>query len=129
MDDDFGLWDVIVSMFWFMLLVAWFWLILNILSDLFRDRDLGGGAKALWALFIVVIPWLGALIYILVRGDSMHEREHQRALEQQEKMREYFQPPASEAGLSKELRDLAELRDKGVLTPAEYEQAKAKALA
>jgi Short C-terminal domain/Phospholipase_D-nuclease N-terminal len=127
MDDDFGLWDVIVSMFWFMLLVAWFWLILSILADLFRDRDMKGWGKALWALFIIVVPWLGALVYLLARGDSMHERERQRALDQQASMRAYMQP-STEAGLSKELRELAELRDSGVLTPAEYEQAKAKAL-
>lgn len=128
MEDDFGLWDVIVSMFWFMLLVAWFWLIMSILSDLFRDRDLRGGAKALWALFIVVVPWLGVLIYILVRGDSMNAREHQRALERQESMRAFLQPTATPS-ISDQLRDLTELRDQGVLTPAEYEQAKAKALA
>lgn len=128
MDDDFGLWDVIVSMFWFMLLVAWFWLILSILADLFRDRDMSGWGKALWALFIIVVPWLGALVYLIARGGSMQERERQRALEQQANMRAYL-PPQTEQGLSKELRELAELRDSGVLTPAEYEQAKAKALA
>lgn len=128
MDDDFGLWDLIVAMFWFMLLVAWFWLIISILADLFRDRDLKGGAKALWTLFIIVVPWLGALVYILVRGDSMHERERERALEQQAQMRTYLQAP-SQTGVSQELRELAELRDRGVLTPTEYEQAKAKALA
>lgn len=127
MDDDFGFWDVIVSMFWFMLLVAWIWMIFHVLADLFRDRDLNGGAKALWALFIVIIPWLGVLIYILVRGDSMNAREQQRAREQQEYMRSYLQTAAG-PGISQQLRELAELRDSGVLTPAEYEQAKAKAL-
>ena len=83
MADDFGLWDVFVSMFWFMLLFAWIWMIIAILTDIFRDRTLNGGAKALWALFIVVIPWLGALVYIFARGDSMNERNHQAALDQQ----------------------------------------------
>lgn len=127
MDEDFGLWDVVVSMFWFMLLVAWFWMIMHVLADLFRDREMGGFAKALWALFIVIVPWLGVLIYILVRGDSMNAREQQRAREQQENMRAYLQGTA-EPGLSQQLRELTELRDSGVLTPAEYEQAKAKAL-
>ena len=89
MSDDFGLWDVFVSMFWFMLLFAWIWLIIAILSDIFRDRTLSGGAKAMWALFIVIIPWLGALIYIFARGDSMNERNHQAALDQQAQMRAY----------------------------------------
>ena len=127
MEDDFGLWEVIVSVFWFMLLVAWFWMIMNILADLFRDRELSGGAKALWALFIVVVPWLGVLIYILVRGDSMNAREQQRAKEHEASLRSYLQP-TSTPGLAQQLRELAELRDSGVLTTAEYEQAKAKAL-
>ncbi len=73
--DDFGLWDVIVSMFWFMLLFAWIWLLISILGDIFRDRTLGGGAKALWVLFLIFLPWLGALIYLIARGGSMHERQ------------------------------------------------------
>ena len=128
MDNDFGLWDVFVSMFWFMLLFAWIWMIIAILTDIFRDRTLNGGAKALWALFIVVIPWLGALVYIFARGDSMNERSHQAALDQQSRMREYVGATPS-TNVADELRGLAELRDSGVLTPAEYEAAKAKVLA
>jgi hypothetical protein len=127
MDDGFGLWDVFVSMFWFMLLFAWIWLIIAILTDIFRDRDLNGGAKALWALFIIIIPWLGALVYIFARGDSMNERNHQAALDNQARMREYVGTPAP--NVADELRGLTELRDSGVLTPAEYEAAKAKVLA
>lgn len=128
MDNDFGLWDVFVSMFWFMLLVAWFWMVISILNDLFRDRELHGGAKALWALFILVVPWLGVLIYVLVRGDAMNARQHQHALDQQAKMQAYLQAP-SEASISTELRELADLRENGILTTTEYEQAKAKLLA
>lgn len=127
MDDDFGLWEVIVSMFWFMLLVAWFWLILTILTDVFRNRDMSGWAKALWVLFIIVVPWLGALVYILVHGSSMQDRERQRAMDRDERMRGY-QPPAARSSIAQELTDLADLHERGVLTTAEYEQAKAKAL-
>jgi hypothetical protein len=127
MDNGFGLWDVIVSTFWFMLLFAWIWMIIAILSDIFRDRTLSGGSKALWALFIVIIPWLGALVYIFARGDSMNERSHQAALDQQAQMRAYV--GTSAPSTADELRGLAELRDSGVLTPAEYEAAKAKVLA
>ena len=129
MDNDFGLWDVFVSMFWFMLLFAWIWMIIAILTDIFRDRTLNGGAKALWALFIVVIPWLGALVYIFARGDSMNDRSHQAALDQQSRMREYVGTPPPSTNVADELKGLAELRDSGVLTPAEYEAAKAKVLA
>jgi hypothetical protein len=127
MDDGFGLWDVLVSMLWFGLLMTWIWMIIAILGDIFRDRDLSGGSKALWATFIVLIPWLGALCYIFARGDSMNERNHQAALDQQARMREYVGTPAP--NVADELRGLTELRDSGVLTPAEYEAAKAKVLA
>ena len=127
MDDGFGLWEIIVSMFWFMLLMAWIWMIIAILTDIFRDHSLGGVSKAMWALFIVVIPWLGALIYIFARGDSMNERNRQAALDQQAQMRAYV--GATGTNVTDELRGLAELRDSGVLSPEEYEQAKAKILA
>jgi hypothetical protein len=128
MEDGFGLWDVLVSMLWFGLLMTWIWMIIAILGDIFRDRDLSGASKALWTAFIVLIPWLGALCYIFARGDSMNQRTQQAALDQQARMREYVGAPAA-ANVSDELRGLAELRDSGVLTPAEYDAAKAKVLA
>ena len=81
--DDFSLWDLMVSMFWFMLLVAWIWLLISILGDIFRDRELGGGAKAMWVLFLVFLPWLGALMYLIFRGNSMNDRTRQ-AMEEAE---------------------------------------------
>jgi hypothetical protein len=128
MSDDFGLWDVIVSMFWFMLLMSWIWMIIAILGDIFRDRELGGAAKAMWTLFIVLIPWLGALIYIFARGDSMNERSRQAVLANQESMRAYVQDAAGTTNVSDELRELATMRDSGAISVTEYEQAKAKVL-
>ena len=127
MSDDFSLWDVIVSMFWFMLLVAWIWMIIAIMSDIFRDRELSGMAKALWTLFIVLVPWLGALVYIFARGDSMNMRSQQLMRDRQASMLN-LQGGAGGSGVSEELRALAELRDSGAITVAEYEQAKAKVL-
>ena len=66
--DDFSLWDLMVSMFWFMLLVAWIWLLISILRDIFRDRELSGGAKAMWVLLLVFLPWLGTLMYLIFRA-------------------------------------------------------------
>src|SRR4051812_42123630 len=103
--DNFSLWDVLVSMFWFMLLFTWIWMIIAILTDIFRDHTLSGGAKALWTLFIVVIPWLGALAYIFSRGDSMNDRNHQAALDQQARMREYAGATPS-TNVADELRGL-----------------------
>jgi Short C-terminal domain/Phospholipase_D-nuclease N-terminal len=129
MSDDFDLWDVFLSMFWFMLLFAWISLIIHIFSDLFRDRSLSGGAKALWALLLVFLPWVGALVYLIARGRSMNERAQQAAEAQEASLRAYVQEAAGSPSPADELRKLAELRDSGVITPADYETAKAKVLA
>lgn len=127
--DDFSLWDVLVSMFWFMLLFAWIWLLISILSDIFRDRELGGGAKAMWTLFLIFLPWLGALVYLIARGDSMNKRHRQAAEEQAAQFKAYVQDAAGTPSTAEELKKLSELRDAGAITPAEFDQAKAKLLA
>ena len=66
-----SLWDVLVSTFWFMLLFAWIWLFISIFGDLFRDHEMSGWGKALWTFFLIVMPWLGVLIYLIARGRSM----------------------------------------------------------
>jgi hypothetical protein len=130
MDNDFGLWEVIVSMFWFMLLIAWIWLIIAILADIFRDRTLSGGWKALWGVFLIFLPWLGALIYLIARGGSMHERATQQAQRNEEQFRSYVQQAAASGpSTAEELKKLADLRDAGTITAADYEAAKAKLLA
>lgn len=129
MSEDFDLWDVFVSMFWFMLLFAWIALIISIFSDLFRDRSLGGGAKAMWTLLLIFLPWLGALVYLIARGNSMNDRAREAAAAQEASMRAYVQEAAGSASPADELRKLAELRDGGVITPTDYEAAKAKVLA
>jgi hypothetical protein len=129
--EDFGLWDVIVSMFWFTLLMTWVWMIVAILGDIFRDRELNGAAKAGWTAFIVLLPWLGALSYIFARGNSMNERNMQARRDQEAQLRSFVQESVGTPGpsVSDELRELAGLRDSGVLSVAEYEQAKVKVLA
>ncbi len=129
MEDGFGLWDVFVSMIWFMLLFAWIWMIIAIFGDIFRDRELGGGAKALWTFFIIIVPWLGALVYLIVRGKSMNDRSAEIAKANDQNMRAYVRDAAGTPSTADELRKLVQLRDDGVLTPDDYEQAKAKVLA
>lgn len=129
MSDDFGLWDVFLSMFWFMLLFAWIWMIIAIFGDIFRDRSLGGGAKALWTVFLIFLPWIGALSYLIARGNSMNERTAQAARQQEDTFRSYVQNAAGTTSPADELKKLAELRDSGVITSADYDQAKAKVLA
>jgi hypothetical protein len=125
------LWELMVSIFWFMLLVAWFWLMIAIISDIFRDDDLSGGGKAGWCIFVILLPWLGVLVYLIARGRSMNERTLRDAERQEKAFRSYVKDVAvSEGGtsISSELSQLADLRDRGVLTPAEYEQAKQRTL-
>ena len=129
MSDDFGLWEVFVSMFWFMLLFAWILLLFHIIGDIFRDRELGGWSKALWCIFIIFLPWLGVLVYLIARGNSMTQRSVEAARQNEESMRAYVRDAAGSAGPADELRKLAELRDSGAITPEDYEQAKAKVLA
>ena len=124
-----SLWDILLSIFWFMLLFAWIWLLISIVTDIFRDRELGGGAKALWTLFLIVVPWLGALVYLIVRGGSMTERSAKAAEERDSQMRAYVRDAAGTTSTAEELRKLAELRDSGAITPEDYEKAKAKTLA
>ena len=125
---DFGLWDVIVSTFWFMLLLAWIWLIISILGDIFRDRELSGGGKAMWTVFLIFLPWVGAVIYLIARGGSMNERTVQAAQANEERMRAYVKEAAGTRSVADQLTELAELRDNGVITGAEYDQARVKVL-
>jgi len=124
-----NLWDVLVSIFWFMLLVAWFWLLIVIIGDLFRDDGLSGLAKAAWCIYLIVLPWLGVLTYLLVRGKSMGERSAREAARNERAFRSYVRDAAgSGSGVADELTRLRQMRDEGHLTPQEYEQAKSKVI-
>jgi hypothetical protein len=131
MDDAFSFWDVFISIFWFMLLFAWIMLLFRIMADVFRDETLSGWGKAGWIILLLIFPWLGVLIYLIVRGSSMNERAIRDAQAADAQMRAYVRDAAGTGGanVSSELRELAALRDAGTISPAEYEQAKAKVLA
>ncbi len=123
--------DLFWATLWFFLFFAWIWLVITIFGDIFRSRDLSGWAKALWTLFVVFIPWLGVLIYLIVRGKSMEDRSMQAAAEQEKATRQYVQTVASDDGASSadEIAKLAELRNSGSLTQDEFDAQKAKILA
>jgi uncharacterized membrane protein YcjF (UPF0283 family) len=126
---DTTFWDIILSIFWFMLLFAWIWLLIAIFADIFRDHELSGWGKALWGVFIIVIPWLGALVYLLARGRSMNERSRAQAQRQDEAFRQYVQNAASAPqSTADELTKLANLRERGKISEQEFAQAKAKLL-
>jgi hypothetical protein len=125
-----SLWDVMVSIFWFMMLFAWIWLLIAILGDIFGDRTLSGWGKAMWTFFLIVLPWLGALSYLIARGSSMNERALAKAQERDEQFRQYVKESAGPAQVSvaDEMAKLADLRDRGVISQGDYELASRKVL-
>jgi hypothetical protein len=126
---EFGTGQVFWSMLWFFLFFIWIWLLIDIFADIFRSRDLSGWGKALWTVFVIVLPYLGVFVYLIARGHKMHEHAAQAAQEQDKAFRSYVQSVTTSDGSgAAEIARLAELRDKGVLTEAEFQQGKAKAL-
>ncbi len=108
--------------------VVWIWILITILSDLFRDHELSGWAKAAWVLFLVVIPFLAALVYLIARGSGMRERAIRAQADAKQHMDAYIREQAH-ASPADELHKLQELKEKGALSPEEFERAKAKLLA
>ena len=121
----------LLNLFWTMLIffmwVIWIWLLITVFIDIFRDKNLNGFAKAIWVLFVVVVPFLGVLIYLIARGDSMHERQAAQVSQQIEAQNQYIRS-VSGGGSADELEKLAKLHRDGVLTDEEFAAQKAKAL-
>ena len=122
--------DLFGTMLGFFLLIIWFWLLIIVFSDIFRSHDLGGGAKAIWVIFVIILPFLGIFVYLIARGGKMHERAAEQAAQQQEAFDAYVKETAG-AGTSstEQLAKLADLKQQGVITDAEFEAQKAKILA
>ncbi|MBF6556176.1 MAG: SHOCT domain-containing protein [Acidimicrobiales bacterium] len=123
----------LLSIFWtmleFFIFFLWIWLLIVIFADIFRSHDMGGLAKALWVLFVIIVPYLGVLVYLIARGGKMHERAAAAAAQQQKAFDSYVKQAAGTTGGSAdELAKLADLKSKGVLTDAEFEAQKAKLL-
>ena len=125
---EFGTGQVFWSMLWFFLFFIWIWILISIFADIFRSHDLGGFAKALWIIFVIVVPFLGVLIYLIARGKGMQERTVQRAAQQEQDFRGYVQDAAGSSGSADQLAKLADLKERGVLSDAEFETEKAKIL-
>lgn len=109
--------------------VIWIWILITILTDLFRDHELSGWAKAAWVLFLVVVPFLASLIYLIARGAGMRDRTIKAQAEAKKHFDEYVRQQAHAGSPADELHKLAELKDKGALSQEEFDQAKAKLLA
>lgn len=128
--DDYPLLNLFWTMLWFFLFVAWIWLLISLVADIFRSRDLSGWAKALWTLLIIILPLLGSLIYLIARGAGMAERSAEEQTRREEALRAYVRDAAreSEPTVADELTKLAHLRDAGTITAEEFETQKAKLL-
>jgi hypothetical protein len=126
---DYPLLGVFWTMMWWFLWIAWIVLLFRVIGDIFRSDDIGGFAKAMWSLFVIILPWLGVLVYLIARGRSMSSRDYQQAQASEAAFRSYVQEAAgSGGGSADELTKLADLRDRGVLSEDEFQQQKAKLL-
>jgi hypothetical protein len=118
-------WTIFEIFLW----IIWIWILIYVFIDIFRSRDLSGWGKALWFLFVLFIPLIGVLVYLIVRGSSMQDRARQEAQQQDQAFRAYVQDAAGSQSSADQLAKLADLRDRGVITPQEFESQKAKILA
>jgi type VI protein secretion system component VasK len=126
---QYPLLGVFWTFLWFFLWIIWIFILFRVIFDIFRSHDLSGWGKAGWLILVIILPFIGVFIYLIARGRSMSERDQQRAQQQQEQFNQYVRdaaasPPSSADQLSK----LADLKAKGVITDAEFEQQKAKIL-
>ena len=118
------LWSMIIFFFW----VIWIWIVITVLIDIFRRHDIGGWAKAAWVIFVVILPWLGVLIYLIAEHDGMRERSVKQAQSQQQAFDDYVRETAG-GGATADIAKAKELLDSGAITQAEFDALKAKALA
>ena len=126
---DYPFLDVFWTMIIFFLWVAWIWVLIIILSDVFRRHDLSGWGKALWVIFIIFLPFLGVLVYLISQGQGMGERRIQDAQASQAQFDEYVRTTAGSGGAAAEIERAKGLLDSGAITQQEFDAIKAKALA
>jgi hypothetical protein len=123
-------WSFLVFFFW----IIWIWLAITVFVDIFRSPDLSGVGKMVWVLLVVLVPYLGVFAYLLLRGGTMHERAVEASQAQDKAFRQYVQDAAGNStsgnghSTAEELSRLADLKDRGVITDAEFERLKAKAV-
>ena len=118
------LWTMLIFFFW----VIWIWIVITVLVDIFRRHDIGGFSKAAWVIFVVILPWLGVLVYLIAQHDGMRERSIKQAQAQRREFDDYVRETAG-GGSAGEIAQAKELLDAGAITQQEFEALKAKALA
>jgi hypothetical protein len=119
------LWTMLIIFAW----IIWFWLLITVFTDLFRRHDTSGFAKVLWIIFVIILPFLGVFIYLIVNHDGMTDRSMKQAQAAQAQMDDYVRNVASSGGAAGEIEKAKGLLDSGAITQAEFDSIKAKALA
>ena len=125
---DYPLLGAFWTLLWLFLWIVWIFILFRVIFDIFRSHDLGGWGKALWLIFVIILPFLGVFVYVIARGKGMSERDMQRAAESEQQFRSYVQQTAAQGDPADQLSKLADLKAKGVLTDEEFEAQKAKIL-
>jgi phospholipase D-like protein/putative oligomerization/nucleic acid binding protein len=126
---DYPFLDILWTMFIFFLFIIWIWILITVFSDIFRRKDVGGGTKALWIVFVILLPYLGVLVYLIANHDGMADRNIAQMQKQQQATDAYIQSVAGSGGAAAEIEKAKGLLDSGAITQAEYDSIKAKALA
>lgn len=124
----FGDGDIFLFILEFFAFVIWFWLLITIFGDLFRDHEMSGGMKAFWVLFVVIVPFLGILVYLIARGSGMAERAMKSQQHQKEQFDQYVRTMASDKAPTDQIADAKKLLDSGAIDQSEFDRLKAKAL-
>jgi hypothetical protein len=126
---DYPFLDVLWTMLIFFAWVIWFWLLITVFGDIFRRHDIGGGAKVLWCIFVILLPFLGVFIYLLTESKGMQERNVRQTQQQQQQFDTYVKSVATTGGPAAEIERAKGLLDSGAITQTEFDAIKAKALA
>jgi|SRR4051812_26707385 len=127
---EFGSGQVFWSMLWFFLFFIWIWILISVFGDIFRSSDLSGWGKALWMIFVIVLPYLGVFVYLIARGHNMQQHGLEAAQARDAQFRQYVQSATdtSQTSAADQITQLAGLRSQGLISEAEFEQAKNKVL-
>lgn len=127
MENGLGFFDIFWSIFWLFLMIAWFWVLISVVSDVFRSKDMNGMSKALWVAFVILLPWLGVLAYLILRGDKMQEHRVEAIHAIETAQKDYIRSVAN-VSAADEIERLAKLKDGGHLSDEEFAAQKAKVL-
>ena len=125
---EFGTGEVLWTFVWFTLFFIWIWILISVFADIFRSEDMGGWGKAIWILFVILLPYLGVFVYLIARGKGMQERSIKQMQAQEQATRQYIQSIAPASSATDQIASAKGLLDSGAINQAEFDALKAKAL-